>query len=84
MRHACTGEMMPGQLGPTRRERDWVRRMECTRSMSCRGMCSATETIRGISASMAEVMAAAAERAGTKTAVGESGLARVWFEARAR
>ena len=81
--------MMPGLLGPTRRDSDEYqlllmsksedvrrkdlldceRRASWTRSMSWRGICSATETMRGISASMASRMATAAFSAGTKTAV---------------
>ncbi len=73
--------MIPGQLGPTSRDRDCVRRADWTRNMSCRGTCSATETIRGISDSMASRIAEAACGAGTRTAVavGLSGSEeRVW------
>ena len=85
IRHLPIAEMMPGALAPTKRDVDWVFRIEWifqlldyaqgrkvslrTRSKSCSGICSATATIRGISASMASSIAVAACCAATYTAV---------------
>ena len=54
------GAMMPGQLGPTRRVRDWDFRMSVMRTMSCWGMPSVMQTTSPISASMASSMPLAA------------------------
>lgn len=57
--------MTPGQLGPMRRVVPWRRSLCLTLTMSCWGMPSVMHTTRGISASMASMMAAAANGGGT-------------------
>lgn len=54
------GAMIPGQLGPTRRVFPCVLSMSVMRTMSCCGIPSVMQTTRGISASMASSMPAAA------------------------
>lgn len=57
--------MTPGQFGPMRRVALWRRSLCLTLTMSCWGMPSVMHTTRGISASMASMMAAAANGGGT-------------------
>ena len=56
---------MPGQFGPIRRDLVWPSRRRFTFTMSCCGMPSVIVTIRPISASIASMMAAAANGGGT-------------------
>ncbi len=63
---ALPGEMMPGQLGPIRRERR-VWRNSQARTMSSVGMPSVMQTMSSISASAASIIASAAAIGGTKT-----------------
>lgn len=57
--------MMPGQLGPMRRVLLCSISLCLTRTISCWGMPSVIQTTKGISASIASEMAAAAPEAGT-------------------
>mmetsp|Transcript_70039 Transcript_70039/g.200729 ORF Transcript_70039/g.200729 Transcript_70039/m.200729 type:complete len:220 (-) Transcript_70039:376-1035(-) len=59
------GLMIPGQFGPMRRLLLWRIRACLTFTMSCWGMPSVMQTINGISASNASMMAAAAAGGGT-------------------
>src|SRR5450432_663874 len=64
----CPGEMMPGQLGPMRRDlRDC--RYSQARTMSSAGMPSVMQTTRLTPASAASMMASAAPGGGTKMMV---------------
>ncbi|MNT28771.1 hypothetical protein D3C72_1644810 [compost metagenome] len=60
----CSGVRMPGQFGPSRRELERSRRA-LTRTMSSTGMPSVMQVMKGISASMASMMASAAPAGGT-------------------
>ncbi|MNJ31039.1 hypothetical protein D3C77_256590 [compost metagenome] len=59
-----SGVRTPGQFGPSRRDLDFSRRA-LTRTMSCTGMPSVMQVMKGISASMASIMASAAPAGGT-------------------
>ena len=60
----ASGVMMPGQLGPMRRDADpWRARLTFT--MSSTGMPSVMQTMSGISASIASRIASAAKGGGT-------------------
>ncbi len=60
----ASGVMMPGQLGPIRRELEPAS-ARLTRTMSSTGMPSVMQTISGTSASIASRIASAANAAGT-------------------
>src|SRR5581483_2417812 len=62
------GEIIPGQLGPIRRDLRSLRNA-AARTMSCVGMPSVIQTIRGRPASAASMMASAANGGGTKMTV---------------
>ena len=59
------GLMMPGQLGPMRRVLLCLMSACLTRTMSCWGIPSVMQTTRSISASIASMMALAANGGGT-------------------
>lgn len=61
----CSGAMIPGQLGPTRRDLFWRSNLCLTLTISCCGIPSVMQTINGISASTASKIAAAAPGGGT-------------------
>ena len=65
---ALPGEMTPGQLGPTRREGEFLSLAQ-TLTMSSVGMPSVMQTMRAIPASSASRMASAANGGGTKIMV---------------
>ena len=59
-----SGVRMPGQFGPSRRDLEPSRR-RLTLTMSITGMPSVMQVMKGISASMASMIAAAAPDGGT-------------------
>lgn len=64
--------MTPGQFGPTSRVLFWRSSLCLTRTMSCWGIPSVMQTTRGISASIASLIAAAANGGGTYITVAEA------------
>lgn len=61
----CSGAMMPGQLGPIKRDLFCSSSRRFTLTMSCWGMPSVMQTTNGISASKASIIADAAAGGGT-------------------
>jgi len=63
--HTCSGAIIPGQLGPTKRDLFCSNNRLFTLTMSCWGIPSVMQTINGISASIASIIADAAAGGGT-------------------
>eukprot|EP01045_Picozoa_sp_COSAG04_P015307 COSAG04_NODE_1200_length_7773_cov_5.364999_8_plen_125_part_00 len=61
-----SGQIIPGQFGPIRRVLLVVASMRFTFTMSCCGIPSVMQTTRGISASIASIIAKPATGGGTK------------------
>lgn len=65
MLHTCSGAMIPGQLGPSNLDLFCLISLCFTRTISCWGIPSVIQTIKGTSASIASEIAFAAPGGGT-------------------